>query len=293
MVVGPPGGEVYVEAKAYSAAVPAKEMEKFRRDLGARGAAAGVLVSLSSGIVGVRGVLSARLAALPESGRMVPLVCAASSHPEVVRAAVSLAGHLARLRPEAPGARVLHGEDALESYTVGLEALADAYEDARADLARFAAEAMERCGGVLAKVGGALRDHRRLAKVQRAALDPPADAAVEGAALWGEVARRYPVAPGAEGALAGVLRRLGASALGDIRPASRWRFQKTKAVHLSTGVALLFRKKRTEVCVPLPLLGPGRVGALVGRHPKKVRIADGALALELGGATEAEALALW
>ena len=294
MVVTSQAGEVYVDSKSYTTAVPSKETQKFRRDLGARGAAAGVLVSLTSGIVGVRGVLTARLVALPEKGRMVPLVYVTSSHPEVITAAVSLAVHLARLRPETSDARTLHGQDALESYTVGLEHLADAYEDARADLARFALESMEKCAGVVSKIAGALRDHRRLAKVQRAAIDPPADRTLDDTpALWSEISTRYPIVPGAETALANIIGRLAESALGDIKPANRWRFQKTKATHISSGVVLVFLKKRTDICIPVAQMDGGRVGDLLARHIKKIRISDGTLSLELGGDTEADAMTLW
>ena len=293
MVVASPAGEVYVDSKSYTTAVPFKETQKFLRDIGARGAAAGVLVSLTSGIVGVRGVLTARLAALPERSRMVPLVYVASSLPEVILAGVSLAIHLARFHPETHDARSLHGQDALESYTVGLENLADLYEDARADLGRYAAESMEKCAGIVSKISGALRDHRRLAKVQRAAVDPPVTETLARPALWEKITGSYHIVDGAEGGLADILRRLGGTVHGDLNVADRWRFQKTKALHVSTGVALVFRKTRTEVCVPLTMLGAERTVGILKEHGQKVRVGDGALSLELGWATKDVAATLW
>lgn len=53
-----------------------------------------------------------------------------------------------------------------------------------------------------------------------------------------------------------------------------------------------FLKTRTEPVRPLALVTPERVGGLLARHPKKVSIADGALALELCASTAVDALEL-
>jgi hypothetical protein len=299
MVLETPAGKIYVDSKDYNIAVPDKEVQKFRRDLGARGAVAGVLVSLSSGIVGVRGTLTASLEALPAEGRIVPVVYVASGNPDVIAAGADLAAYLSKVHPGTLAPAGLHAHDALEAYASGLEDVADLFEDARADLARLATATAAGLGGSLEKLSLALRDHRRIVRAQRAA----AEEAVEGhalldledpPALWAEFEARYAGSPAVQesAVLQEVLRALGASRLGDIREAARWRFLKTKAVHVETGTVVNFLKTRTELVRPLALVTPERVGSLLARHPKKVRIADGALALELCDSTAVDALEL-
>lgn len=298
MVVETPAGRVYVDAKDYTVAVPDKEVQKFRRDLASRGAVAGVLVSLSSNIVGVRGGLSAALEALPAEGRVVPVVYVASGHPDVIGVGVDLAAYLAKVHPGTLSATGLHRRDALEAYAAGLEDASDLFEDARADLGRLAGATAAGLGGALEKLGHAQRDHRRIVRALREAAEPSDDVeAADPPALWAEFAARYGDSPAvkdaaAASALQEVLRALAATRLGDIREAARWRFLKTKATHLGTGVVLGSLKTRTELGTPLALVAPDRLGALLARHPKKVRIADGVLALELGADTVADALGL-
>lgn len=65
-------GAVLVEAKNYTRAVPAKEVEKLVRDLETTGAAAALLVSVGSGVVGVTGACSVRM--VPAMGYLKPLI---------------------------------------------------------------------------------------------------------------------------------------------------------------------------------------------------------------------------
>lgn len=305
MVVEAPGCRVFVDAKDYAVAVPDKEVQKFRRDLGARGAEAGVLVSLSSGIVGVKGTLTAALEVLPLEGRVAPIVYVASGHEDVIAAGVDLAAHLARVHPGTLAATALHPRDALEAYVAGLEEVSDLFEDARAEAGRLAAATAGGFGGVLEKLGAALRDQRRLVRAQRAAVETIEEVSVNTAGgvnngvvgtAWAFFAERYAVPDEIAGIVREILAALGEgpcqSSLGDIRPESRWRFLKAKAVHIATGAMFTFLKTRTDFGRPLARLSAERTGALLARHPKKVRVADEALTLELDDATAVDAIEL-
>ena len=300
MVVAAGGGEIYIEAKDYSAAVPDKEVKKFLRDLGARGAAGGVLVSLSSGITGVRGGLSARVEALPGEGRLAPVVYVSRGGVAVAAAGVARAAPLSRHHPapldaDALSASLGGGYDRLEPFAAELDQLGALYEATRADLARLSTALAGGCGNAIEQMGFALRDHRRLARALRAAAESPQVEEREPPEVWAEVLRRYPVPDGARETAAALVTRLGGAPLGDLRPLARWRFLKTKATHLDSEIALSFSRGRAEVCVPLAVCGdpPARAARLLGLYPKKVRIGDGHLALELDGETGEEALALW
>lgn len=287
MIVQAPSCKVLVDAKDYAAAVPDKEVQKFRRDLGARAADAGVLVSLSSAIVGVRGTLVAALEALPLEGRVVPVVYVASDHEDVLAAAVDLAVHLAKFRT----LDGLHPRDALEAYVAGLEEVGDLIENARADLGRLASETSSGFGGVLERVGHALRDHRRIVRAQRAAIEEP-ELVVDSRDMYDTLLARYPSLAGVETLAREVLAALGDDRLGDLRAEARWHLLKAKAVHIASGAFFGFFKSRTDFGRPLARIAPGRVAAIVARHPKKVRIADEALALELDDATLIDAVGL-
>lgn len=293
MIVEAPAGLIYVEVKDYAIPVPDKEVAKFRHDLGARGAAAGVLVSLSTKIVGIRKALCTRLEALPTEGRLVPVVYVASGDPGVIAAGVELAAQAAKGQPGPLPPLALHGQDALEAYAAGLEEIADQYSDAQADLGRVAATAAGSIGDVLEKTGGALRDLRRLARAQRAAVEAPEEVLGGAPAIWEEIARRYAPGEKCRPALEDVLRALEEPALGEAREFARWRFLKQKAVHTATETSLSFLKTRVDLGVPVARVGPDALAGLLGRHPKKVRLADGVLALELDEDTAADALSLF
>jgi hypothetical protein len=219
----------------------------------------------------------------------------------VAAAGVDLAAHLARHHPapfdaEALSATLGGGYDRLEPFAVELDQLGALYEATRADLARLSTTLTGGCGNAVEQMGFALRDHRRLARALRAAAESPQVEEKEASEVWAEVLRRYPVPDAARGPAEALVARLGGGGLGDLRPAARWRFLKTKATHLDSEVALSFGRGRAEVCVPLALVSAGasaRAARLLSLFPQKVRIGDGHLALELDEATAEEALALW
>ena len=299
-------GEVYVESKDYSAPVPEKEVKKFLRDLGARGAAGGVLVSLASGISGVRGGLSARTEALPGEGRLAPVVYVSRGGADAAVAAVDLAVYLARRHPPPLAENALVGPggyDRLEAFAAELDQLGGLYEAARADLAKLSSAVSEGCGATLEQLGFALRDHRRLTRCLRGASEGRAGALeAPPSEVWAEIRRRYAMPEEALGPVQALVGRLGGGGAGDprggeLRPLARWKFLKTRASLLDSEIALSFTRGRAEICLPLSLLGPGaaasRVPCLLGKHSAKVRVGDGALALELDAETAEDALALW
>lgn len=299
-------GEVYVESKDYSAPVPEKEVKKFLRDLGARGAAGGVLVSLASGISGIRGGLSARTEALPGEGRLAPVVYVSQGGAEAAVAAVDLAVFLARRHPPPLAENALVGPggyDRLEAFAAELDQLGGLYEAARADLAKVSSAVSGGCGAALEQLGFALRDHRRLTRSLRGASEGRAEALESPPSeVWAEIRRRYAMPEEAQAPVRALVGRLGGGGAGDprggeLRPLARWKFLKTRASLLDSEIALSFARGRAEMCLPLSLLGPeaaaSRVPRLLGKHPAKVRVGDGVLALELDAETAEDALALW
>ena len=292
LLVEAPGCRIFVDAKDYAIAVPDKEVQKFRRDLGARGADAGVLVSLSSGIVGIKGTLAAVLEALPAEGRIVPVVYAASGHEDVISAAVDLATHLARVHPDTLGITVLHPRDALEAYVAGLEEVSDLFEDARAELKRLASTTAAGFGSTLEKLGHSLRDQRRLIRAQRGAIESCDDVVgADSNIIYDFLSARYPIPEAVAVIMREILRALATpTGLGDIRTEARWRCLKAKAVYISSEAFFSFLRTRTDFGCPLSQLSQDYVAMLLTRHPKKVRIADEVLSLELDDATAIDAI---
>ena len=125
-------GLVLVEVKDYISTVPKREVEKFKRDVNATNAAAGVLISLSSPIVSLKkgGRISVRVESTDTS--MVPLVYLSSDDPDLIRAAVDIAVMLAGVYPRA--CMGLHSTDAMLSYVLSLEDLIDRYDEVRTEL---------------------------------------------------------------------------------------------------------------------------------------------------------------
>lgn len=295
MIVESPSGKILVDAKDYTIAVPDKEVQKFRRDLASRGAAAGVLISLSTGIVGMRGVITVALEALPTEGRIIPVVYAASNHADVIRASVDFAAHLAKVHPGTVAASELHPRDAMEAYLRGLEDLADLYEDARAELGRLSSSSAAGFGSCLERMGSALRGHRRFISDQRSAIETVEDSPHHSndPKLWAQIAERYSVSDEHKPILTSLLEVLSErDGLGDIRGEAHWRFLKTKATHLASSAAFSFLKTRIDFCRRLAHIDGARVAALLARHPKKVRVADEVLALEICDATAIDAITL-
>lgn len=300
LVLDTPAGPVYVDSKDYKTAVPEKEVAKFRRDLGARGAAAGLLVSLSSKITGRAGALSAALEALPGQGRAAPVVYAASGSPEVIAAGAQLAVHLAlQQRAGAPldSLAAPSGAFDLHACARGLEEVADRFEAARhaqsQGLAAFAAKS----AGATEDAGYALRDLRRAICAQKEAALGPAEEPATLDGLWGLFEAKFELCRAAspwegKAALRAVLGALSAGKLGPVGGVGRrWRFSKARAAHPASGAAVAFTATRAELVVPVAAAA-ARLGALAEKHPQKLRVAGGAVALELGDATAPDALEL-
>lgn len=293
-------GPVYVEVKHYTCGVPAAEVEKFLRDLRERDAAAGVLLSLTSPIVGQRGAIAVVLEPRVSAGTLVPVVYAAPvrgaadgrlSH-DVALAAVDMAVCLAEVYPR--GIRGLHGRDSALAYSVAADQLADGAAAVRTDLARLAGD----LAGGAAALGERLvllaREARELARGQRAEAEEVREAAPDGAeAFVAQLSARYPVRAPAP-ILARVVRAVEETSLlaGALGEGNRWRLLKSRVAHVHSGCALNFLKGATEVRVPFARLPAERIAAVVKAHPKKVRLADEEIALELDDTTVADALAL-
>ena len=292
LVVTTSAGAILVETKSYSISVPEKEVKKFRRDLGARGAVSGVLVSLSSGIVGIKTTIAAKLEALPIEGRVAPIIYVSSRNPDVITAAIDLATYLAKVFPGTSTAKTLHSRDALEAYVADLEEIADVYEGARSDMKRLSTTISDGFGDALEKFSGALRDHRKLARVQRLAIESPEMVEGTSSEVWKKIDAKYPVPKSCRIVLADLLSRLSETNLGDIRKLNQWKFLRQKVVHTVSGISISFLKTRTDLCVAVEHVGGKRVGELVSKHPKKVRVANGQVCLELGDDTAADALAV-
>lgn len=284
MAVTTEAGEVLIETKNYSSTVPQKEIDKFRRDLGARGAEAGVMVSVAGRFAGVRGELSARIENLPGAGRAVPLVYAGRA--EFAPAAVELAVHLAkqRARPGVLGAAEPPPGDArLEELVPAFDEVAELVEAAKAELVKAGAELSGRLASSAHQLGFALHDHRRLCRALRATSGPTVSG--EPDAVLREFDERYRFPEDSRQGLAAAVSRLSDTALGDVRRVSRWRFAKSRATHLSTGTAFSFSLGRVEISLDLTSLTPGRAAELLGLHPGKVRVADGRFGLVLDSET--------
>jgi hypothetical protein len=292
------GKRVLIEVKNYRTAVPDTETQKFRRDLGARGADAGVLISLNSEIAKKRGVLSVLHDVIPLDGRVIPLVFVACDHKEVITAAVDIAVHLSK-QPTSYASTRLHLQDQLEAYAAGFDEVSALIENTRNEIGQLAEATAGRLGQALEKLGFALRDQRRLIRAQRGDVENCEDVSTgdsEPGEAWRLLSERYAVAGKSVNAVKRILGALDAPHrhLGDIRPAANWRLLKTKARNLATGVAFTFHKNVVVFHYPLAHLPAARIGEIVVRHPKKVQIAEDGLvlSLDLDDSTEAEAFEL-
>lgn len=270
------GRRVCVEAKNYTTAVPEKEVAKFLRDLGARGAAAGVFVSLAAGIAGIRGRFSARLEVLPLAGRTVPVVYVCGAHPDVIVAALEVALLLsARRGPPPPQNPRLYASDAGNA--------ADVCEDARARLQKLARAVADGTGRVAEQLGGVLRDLRLACDARRPGSEDAGSHALLGA--------KYKMSPEVGGILRELLRALDAvHVLGDVDVGKRWALTSLKARNLRTGMVISFTKK-TKVGFPLASVPPGAVAGLLARHPA-AEVVAGAVTLPVGPDTAPDLFAL-
>jgi hypothetical protein len=288
------GRRIYVEVKNYASAVPEKEARKFRRDLGARGADAGVLVSLSSKIVGVAGTLVPALEPIPGAGRVVPVVYVASGLADVVKASVDIAAYLAQAHSGTLPAGRLHPRDSLEAHAADCADMADQLESARAQLGALSSAFSSKCGGVLGELSDLLRGLRGKTRALRLETEVVVEAAAaEPQALWRLFADRFRFAAAAAPLLRKVLRALAArDTLGALDAAARWRFLKNKATHLPSRAVLSFGPRTVRLCRPCEMLPLGLMSSLLARHPAHVKVADGAFGLDLREETAEGAVSL-
>lgn len=280
-------GPVLVEVKQYASTVPASEVEKFHRDLGDRDAAAGVFVSLTSPIAGYREAIRVDLEPRVRPGTFMPVVFVSPARgggrvaDEVVAAAVDLAACLAEVYPR--GVRGVHGVDALLTYAIATGQVADSVSTIRGDLAaalrRFVADA-DTLGERLRCIG---REARLIATTELSEVEEIKEVtSSEADRFAGELAKRYDDRAD-RGLLARVVRAAeGASFLGGvIGEEGRWRLLKARAVHLYSGCSLEFAKRGLSVSLPVARVTPEAIATALKLHGKKVRVADGDLAIAL------------
>jgi hypothetical protein len=292
MIVSTPSGEVYVDVKDYAVSVPVREVEKFHKDLGVRGASSGVLVSLSANIVGVKGTLTASMVAVPYSGQIVPVVYVASRHEDVLAAAIDMAAFLSKIYPGT--VPKLHPRDSLESYLDGYERVSDLIEGSRAELMQLVSTIGAKMGVTIERLGAALRDQRTIVQAQKAEIESVEDVAPEGSGgMWKVIKTKYSPPPITAPILKEVLRALETGTrLGDIQDKKRWRLLATKAIHTATGSVLGFLKSRTTFGRPAASMASRRIADLISRHPKKVRYSDGVITLDVSNATAVDLIGI-
>lgn len=290
-------GAVYVEVKHYANTVPSAEIEKFLRDLREMDAVAGVILSLTSPIVGQRGAIRVELEPLVAAGTLVPVVYAAALHGgrlehDVVTAAVDMAVALAEVYPR--GIRGLHGRSSLLAHSVATDQLADGAAAVRAKLTRLSesvSDGLSAVGDHIARLG---REARDLARAQRAEVEDVQEVSLGPSSdVYGTLSAKYTIVASRQN-LGRVLIEIERISLagGPVGSANRWKLLKLRAIHELTGCAFSFLKDATSVRVPTALLDLGATAKMMRAHPKKVRFADSEFSVELDDATVDDILGL-
>lgn len=285
-------GPVLVEVKHYANSVPSAEVDKFLRDLRERGAAAGAMLSLTSPIVGQKESIVVVLDPHVETGTLVPVVFAspgrgadARLHRDIAVAAVDTAVCLAEVYPR--GLCGLHGRDSVLAYAVAADQLADGAHSVRTDLARLAARLADDAANLGDRLASLGREARALAKGQRAEAEELREAAPGKAEEFAASLRARFEIRASDQNLVRVIAAIEETSVlaGVLGERNRWRLLKARAVHVHSECGFAFLKGATEVRVPLTRLKVETVAAAIGRHAKKVRVADGEIALELDDST--------
>ena len=289
-------GGVYIEVKNYAATVPEKEVKKFHRDLCARGAPAGVLISLESGVAQVPAGLSIKIEKIAGGVSSTPVAYVCSSHPDLIKGSVAFVAFLAQ-EFQTAGAVGQYGDDFVGVCGRRVTGTADLLESAQNDLLKAATALHEGLAGVSDKVSCAKRECRQVARDQAAASAEFITGRVEIAAegLWGAVAQKYPHTPAVQTGctvLRGALAELSKMA-GEVVGAGGWRFMQKRAVHAATGTVFIFSSTVSELCRPIAALSGEKLAAAVQKHRASVRIGDGLLALNLAEISLEDALALF
>jgi hypothetical protein len=294
-------GPILVEVKHYTNTVPGAEIDKFLRDLRERDAAAGVILSLTSPLVGQRASLSVALEARVSTGTLVPVVYAAAGrdgarlHPDIALAAVEIAICLAEVYPR--GIRGLHGRDTALAHAVAADQLADGAASVRTELVQLAASVAGSIAGLGERVILLGRETRELACGLRAEAEEVRETggdAVTCKALADDLRARYTV-HASHAFIARIILAAEASAnitAGSLGEKNRWRLLKDRAVHIHSGCGFAFLKGTTEVRVPAARLSAERIAGLITTHAKKVKFVNGEVSLELDDVTLADAVAV-
>ena len=289
-VIDSPAGPVLVEVKDYSSPVPRREVAKLNADLAARGAVAGVFLSLGSPIAHVAESFAVRFE--DAGGPRVPVVYAAPSASErrlpadtillAAEVAVGLARASATLRADA------RARDDVVGRLAGVRATLDDLRAARARLRETAAAvntSLADCAERFAATESRLRD---AVGALLADLDGAAER-VSANELAAELSRRYG-APAHAPAIGELAARLaGAASPTALDARHEWRFLKTRAVH-AAGWGFSFVRGGVHALVPLDAARAcggteAALLALLVAHPKAARYADGALELALTNVT--------
>jgi hypothetical protein len=292
-------GPVLIEVKHYSNTVPGAEVDKFLRDLQTRDAAAGVILSLTSPLIGQRAPLSVALEARVETGTLVPVVYAAAGrdggrlHPDIALAAVEIAICLAEVYPR--GVRGLHGRDTSLAYAAAAGQLADGAASVRTELAQLAASVAGSISGLGERAALLGRSARDLARGIRAEAEEVRETAGDAGceALAVDLRSRYSVRAAHETLVRAILN-IEASAgvlAGAVGEENRWRLLKDRATHVHSGCGFAFLKGATEVRIPAARLPAETVAQLLKTHAKKVKLANAEVSLELDDSTLEDALA--
>jgi len=289
-------GPVLIEVKHYAGTVPGAEIDKFVRDLGERDAAAGLFVSMTSPIVGLRSrrAVSITFESRVATGALTPVVYAAPTRAgerlsaDIAVAALDMAIGLAEAYPR--GVRGLHGRDSMLAYAAAASQIAEGASSVRGDITGAAAALSGAISAITDRLAHLGRSARELASSQLSEVERTIVVDVSGSATIAEMRAHYPtiVAPiTLLSSVVAAVEKWEASATG------KWRLLKTKAAHEPTACEITFLKGRTELRVPLTSVPPSVWTNLVTTLGKKVSIADGFLGLDLEVSTEGAALALF
>jgi len=292
-------GPILVEVKHYTNTVPSAEVDKFLRDLRERDAAAGVIISLTSPLVGQRAGLSVALEARVSTGTLVPVVYAAASrdgarlHPDIALAAVEIAICLAEVYPR--GIRGLHGRDTALAYAVAADQLADGAASVRTELAQLAASVASNVSGLGERVVLLGRETRDLARGLRSEAEEVYESGGDNTStsLAVDLCARYNVRA-SHSSLIRIILTIEASAgvvAGVLGEENRWRLLKDRAIHVHSGCGFAFLKSATEVRFPAARIPAEMITALIKTHTKKIKLVYGEVSLELDDETLDDAVA--
>ena len=292
-------GPILVEVKHYTNTVPSAEVDKFLRDLRERDAAAGVIISLTSPLVGQRASLSVALEARVSTGTLVPVVYAAASrdgarlHPDIALAAVEIAICLAEVYPR--GIRGLHGRDTALAYAVAADQLADGAASVRTELAQLAASVASNVSGLGERVVLLGRETRDLARGLRSEAEEVYESGGDSTSesLAADLCARYTVRA-SHSLLARIILTIEASTdvvAGVLGEENRWRLLKDRAVHVHSGCGFAFLKGATEVRFPAARIPAEMITTLIKTHAKKIKLVNAEVSLELDDATLDDAVA--